>query len=72
MRGMKKLAITVVGGLLAAAFGWLFIFLIARAIDHGGWWILVGVLAFLANHAVMRYQFARSKATQDNANFDEG
>jgi hypothetical protein len=68
---MKKLAITVVGGLLAAAYGLLFISLIARAIDHGGWWILVGVLALLANHAVMRYQFARSKAAEGDAEFDK-
>lgn len=68
---MKKSATTIAGGLLAVAYGIVFISLIARAIDHGGWWILVGVLALLANHALMRYQFNRSNAIEGDASFDD-
>lgn len=64
---MKKLATTIVGGVLAVAYGILFISLMARMIDHGGWWILVGVLMLLLNHALMRYQFSKSKAIKGDA-----
>ena len=66
---MKQIT-ALVGGLLAVLCGIVFISLIARAIDHGGWWIFVGVLALLINHARMRYQFGRSKASEGDARFD--
>lgn len=68
---MKKLADAIVAGALSVAYGLVFISLIARALDHGGWWILAGALALLTNHALMRYQFARSKAIEGDAGFDD-
>lgn len=52
---MKKLAATIVCGVLNVAYGVLFLYLMARMIDHGGWWIPVGVTAFLVNMSVLRY-----------------
>lgn len=60
---MKKFATTIVGGVLAVAYGVLFIYLMARMIDHGGWWIPVGVTAFLVNMAVLRYRANRTVST---------
>lgn len=59
--GMKKLAIAIGGGILSVAYGILFIFLMARMIDHGGWWIVVGVVTLLLNHALMRHYYFRDR-----------
>ena len=66
---MKKLVITIGGGILAIAYAILFAFLMSQMLDRGGWWIAAGVAAILLNYVLMRYYFGESNVFEVDGGF---